>query len=64
MGASVSERNTEALGVADNNVDTKLARGLEEGKGEQIRNEDSVDLVLLLTSRKVDVLKKDSRGLC
>jgi hypothetical protein len=49
VGSSVSEGDTEALGVSDNNVDAELAGGLEDGEGEQVGNENGVDLVLLLT---------------
>jgi hypothetical protein len=48
VGSSVSEGNTEALRVSDNNVYAELAGGLEEGEREQIGNENGVDLVLLL----------------
>jgi hypothetical protein len=36
MGTTVTERNTEALGVTDGDVGAKFSRGLEHGKSEKI----------------------------
>ena len=38
--AAISERDAETLGVADDHVGAKLARGPDEGEGEKIRGDD------------------------
>lgn len=47
VGATITQRYTEALRVSDNDIGAQITRRLQQCEGEEICDHDGVDLVLL-----------------